>query len=98
MGADIILIETMNDSLETKAAVVAAKENSDLPIFVTNVYDESKKLMTGASPLAMITLLESLGVSAIGMNCSFGPDQMLKLLEHFTAHASRPIIVNPNAG
>ncbi len=97
-GADCILIETMNDALETKAAVLAAKENCDLPIFVTNAYDESGHLMTGADPLAMIAMLEGLRVDAIGMNCSFGPDQMLTLLPHFTAHASTPIIVNPNAG
>ena len=97
-GADLILIETMNDSLETKAAVIAAKENSDLPIFVTNVYDESSKLMTGANPKAMITLLESLGVTAIGMNCSLGPDKMLPIVEEFSKYSSLPIIVKPNAG
>ncbi|MBR5280853.1 MAG: homocysteine S-methyltransferase family protein [Clostridia bacterium] len=97
-GADCILIETMNDALETKAAVLAAKENCDLPIFVTNAYDESGHLMTGADPMAMIAMLEGLQVDAIGMNCSFGPDQMLTLLPHFTQHASVPVIVNPNAG
>ncbi len=97
-GADLILIETMNDSLETKAAVVACKENTNLPVFVTNVYDESGKLMTGATPEAMIAMLEGLGVSALGMNCSLGPDKMLPLIERFTENASVPIIVNPNAG
>ena len=97
-GADLILIETMNDSLETKAACIAAKENSDLPIFVTNVYDESAKLMTGANPLAMITLLESLKVDAIGMNCSLGPDKMIAIVEEFAKYSSTPIIVKPNAG
>ncbi len=96
--SDLILIETMNDSYETKAAVIAAKENCDLPIFVTNVYDESGKLMTGASPEAMIAMLESLGVAALGMNCSLGPDKMLGLVDRFTENASVPIIVNPNAG
>ncbi len=97
-GVDAILIETMNDSYETKAAVLAAKENSDLPIFVTNVYDESGKLMTGANPLAMIAMLEGLRVDALGMNCSLGPDKMCGILEEFIRHASVPIIVNPNAG
>ena len=69
-GADLVLIETMNDAYETKAAVLAAKENCDLPVFVTNVFDESMKLMTGASPLSMSALLEGLGVDAIGVNCS----------------------------
>lgn len=97
-GADLILIETMNDSLETKAAVLGCKENTNLPVFVTNVYDESGKLMTGATPEAMIAMLEGLGVSALGMNCSLGPDKMLPLMERFTENASVPIIVNPNAG
>ncbi len=95
---DLILIETMNDSLETKAAVLAAKENCGLPIFVTNVYDGSGKLMTGADPAAMIALLEGLRVDALGMNCSLGPDAMLPLLDVFAAHSSLPLIVNPNAG
>lgn len=97
-GADLILIETMNDSYETKAAVLAAKENCELPVFVTNVYDERGKLMTGATPEAMIAMLESMGVDALGMNCSLGPDMMLPLIERFTENASVPIIVNPNAG
>ncbi len=97
-GVDLILIETMNDSLETKAAVIAAKENCDLPIFVTNVYDERYKLMTGACPSAMIAMLEGLGVSAIGMNCSLGPDKMIPIVEEFAKYSSLPIIAKPNAG
>lgn len=97
-GADVILIETMNDALETKAAVIAAKENSELPVFVTNVYDASGKLMTGADPLSMIAMLEGLGVDAIGMNCSYGPDKMLDIISVFRRYSSVPIIVNPNAG
>lgn len=97
-GADLILIETMNDSYETKAAVLAAKENSDLPIFVTNVYDGTHKLMTGADVPAMIALLEGLGVDAIGMNCSLGPRQMIEVLPKFIEYSSTPIIVQPNAG
>ncbi len=97
-GADLILIETMNDSLETKAAVLAAKESSALPIFVTNAYDESGKLMTGASPAAMVALLEGLNVDAIGINCSLGPDKMLPVVKELIDNSSTPIIVNPNAG
>lgn len=97
-GADLILIETMNDAYETKAAVLAAKENCTLPIFVTNAYDESGKLMTGADPNAMIALLEGLSVDALGMNCSFGPDRMLEIIGQFVDNSSTPIIVNPNAG
>lgn len=97
-GADLILIETMNDSYETKAAVLAAKENSDLPVFVTNVYDAGGKLMTGANPAAMIAMLEGLHVDALGMNCSLGPDVMLNIIAEFEKYSSVPIIVNPNAG
>ena len=97
-GADLILIETMNDSLETKAALLAAKENCVLPVFVTNVYDSTKKLMTGASPLSMICMLESMGADAIGMNCSLGPDKMMDVLLDYVKYCSLPIIVKPNAG
>lgn len=97
-GADLILIETMNDSLETKAAVIAAKENSDLPVFVTNAYDENIKLMTGANPMAMVALLEGLRVDALGINCSLGPDKMLPVVRELLENSSTPVIVNPNAG
>lgn len=97
-GCDLILIETMNDCYETKAAVLAAKENSSLPIFVTNAYGEDDKLMTGATPQAMIAMLEGMGVDALGLNCSFGPDKMLDIVKEMTEYASVPIIVNPNAG
>lgn len=69
-GVDLITIETMNDSYETKAAVLAAKENSDLPIIVTNAYGENGRLMTGADPAVMVAMLEGMGVDAIGSNCS----------------------------
>lgn len=97
-GADLILIETMNDSLETKAAVLASKENSSLPVFVTNAYDENMKLMTGANPKAMVALLEGLRVDALGVNCSLGPDKMLPVAAELLENASIPVIVNPNAG
>ena len=97
-GVDLIIIETMTDSYETKAAVLAAKENSNLPIFVTNVYDENEKMLTGANPEAMIAMLEGLGVSALGINCSLGPDKMISLVEKYSRYSSLPIIANPNAG
>lgn len=97
-GADLIVIETMNDAYETKAAVIAAKENCDLPVFVTNAYDERGRLMTGATPAAMTAMLEGLGVDALGMNCSFGPDKMLDIIGEFREYASVPVIVKPNAG
>lgn len=95
---DLIIIETMNDLYETKAAVLAAKENSELPIFVTNAYDTTGKLMTGASPEAVVATLEGLGVTALGMNCSFGPETSLPTVERLCASSSLPVIVKPNAG
>ena len=97
-GADLVIIETMNDTYETKAAVIAAKENCDLPIFVTNVFDKTRKQMTGADIRATVALLEGLGVDAIGMNCSLGPRQMNEILPEFFEYSSTPIIVQPNAG
>lgn len=97
-GADLILIETMNDTYETKAAVLAAKENCSLPVFVTNAYDESSRLMTGADPVSVIALLEGLKVDALGINCSLGPRQMLPIVQQYVKYSSMPIIVNPNAG
>ncbi len=97
-GADLIFIETMNDCLETKAAVLAAKENCDLPVFAANVYDERGRLMTGADVQAMVAMLEGLRVDALGMNCSLGPEQMLNLLPEFLRVSSTPVIVKPNAG
>jgi len=97
-GADLVIIETMNDSYETKSALLAVKENCDLPVFVTNAYDESNKLMTGASPFAMVTMLEGLGADAIGVNCSVGPDKMSKVVDDLVKYASVPVIVSPNAG
>ena len=96
--ADVILIETMNDAYETKAAVLAAKENSALPVFVTNVYDEKEKLMTGADALSMIATLEGLSVDAIGMNCSLGPRKMNEILRTFSEYSSTPLMISPNAG
>ncbi|MBQ1978161.1 MAG: homocysteine S-methyltransferase family protein, partial [Ruminococcus sp.] len=97
-GADLVLIETMNDAYETKAAVLAAKENCNLPIFVTNVYDEKEKLMTGADAVSMIALLEGLSVDAIGMNCSLGPKKMNEILCTFAKYSSTPLMLSPNAG
>ena len=97
-GVDCIMIETMNDAYETKAAVLAAKENCDLPVFVCNVYDESGKLMTGATPEVMAALLEGLRVDAIGANCSLGPAQMLNILPRLAKSTNLPIIMKPNAG
>ena len=97
-GADLILIETMTDSYEAKAAVLAAKENSDLPVCVTTTYDESGKMLTGGGVGSICAMMEGLGVDAIGMNCGLGPVQMLPVAEEMVKTASVPIIVKPNAG
>ncbi len=97
-GADLILIETMSDPYEMKAAVLAAKENSSLPIFATFVLDENGKTVTGCDIGAMVALLEGLGVSAIGVNCSLGAEQLVKFIPELVKTSSLPIIVNPNAG
>ncbi len=97
-GVDLILIETMNDSYETKAALLAAKETCDLPVLVTNAYGEDGKLMTGATPAAMVALLEGMGADALGANCSLGPRQLRGVAEELIANASVPVILKPNAG
>ncbi len=97
-GADLIFIETMNDAYETKAALLAAKENSALPVFVSNAYGADGKLMTGADPEAMVTLLEGMGADAIGVNCSLGPDALAPVVEQYLACASVPVLLKPNAG
>ena len=97
-GVDLILIETMNDSYETKAALLAAKESCDLPVLVSNAYGEDGKLMTGATPAAMVAMLEGLGADAIGANCSLGPDQLRSVIKELLSCASVPVILKPNAG
>ncbi len=97
-GADLALIETMSDTHEVKAAVLAVKENTTLPVFVTMTFDENEKLLTGGTIPAAVALLEGLGVDALGLNCGLGPTQMKAFLKTLSACCSIPIIVNPNAG
>lgn len=97
-GADLIMIETMNDSYETKAALLAAKENSNLPVFVSNAYGEDGKLMTGADPAAMVAMLEGMGADVIGVNCSLGPKALGAVVEEYLRYASIPVLLKPNAG
>ena len=97
-GADLIFIETMNDSYDTKAALLAAKENSSLPVFVSNAYGSDGKLMTGASPAAMVAMLEGMHADAIGANCSLGPEQLVGVIEEYLEYASVPVLLKPNAG
>lgn len=97
-GADLILIETMSDTYELKAAVLAAKENSSRPVMATVVFDEGHKLLTGASTENVVALLEGLRVDALGINCGLGPKQMKPIFERLAQFASVPLIIMPNAG
>lgn len=97
-GADLILAETLNDSYETKAALLAAKEKSALPVFVSNAYGSDQKLMTGASPEAMVALLEGMGADAVGVNCSLGPRELSGVMERILKYSSVPVMFKPNAG
>lgn len=97
-GADIILIETMSDSYEAKAAILAAKENSQLPIVCTFTFDLSGKLLNGADVETAFSLAAALGVDAVGFNCGLGPEQIVKLLPRGVDSVDLPIVVNPNAG
>ena len=97
-GADLIFIETMADSYETKAALLAAKENASLPVFVSNAYGADGKLMTGANPAAMVAMLEGMGADAIGVNCSLGPKALAPVVEEYLRYASVPVLLKPNAG
>lgn len=96
--ADLIVIETMSDLLETKAAVLAAKENSELPVYVTMSFEENGRTFTGCTLESMAMTLEGLGVDALGFNCSIGPDGMVGLIKRLARLTSLPIIAKPNAG
>lgn len=104
-GADLVLIETMSDSYELKAAVLAAKEagfkpetGERLPIFATVIYDEKGKLLTGGNVESTVALLEGLGVDVLGVNCGLGPEQMKGIVKDILEVSSTPVLVNPNAG
>ena len=97
-GADLFIIETMTDLLEIKAAVLACKENSDLPIFATMTFDETGRTFLGTSPAVAAYTLYALGVNALGVNCSLGPDALAPIVREMLAVAPCPIIVQANAG
>lgn len=104
-GADLVLIETMSDSYELKAAVLAAREagfrpdtGERLPVFATVIFDEKGKLLTGGNVESTVALLEGLRVDALGINCGLGPVQMKGILEEILRVSSLPVLVNPNAG
>ena len=97
-GADLIIIETMMDLYEAKAAVLAAKENTNLPVICTMTFDENGRSFTGCLPESMVATIEGLGVDALGVNCSLGPKQLLPIVKTITEIANVPVIVQANAG
>ena len=97
-GADLVIIETMSDTLEAKAAVLAVKENTKLPVFLTMTFDESEKTLTGADVHVMSAMFEGLGVDCLGINCGLGPDMISKLITELSKISSIPIMAQPNAG
>ena len=97
-GADAFLIETIADLAEMKAAVLACREQSDLPIFATMTFGEDGRTFLGTTPEAAAVTLSALGVDVLGINCSLGPDDTLPLIERMLPYASCPVMVKPNAG
>ena len=97
-GCDLIFIETMADLYEMKAAVLAAKENTGLPVFASMTFEKDKRTFTGTGPQAAAVTLESLGVDAIGANCSCGPDQLIDIIKQMAGVSKIPILAKPNAG
>ncbi|WKY45467.1 homocysteine S-methyltransferase family protein [Eubacteriaceae bacterium ES2] len=97
-GVDLIVIETITDISEARAAVIAAKEVSDLPIIVSMTYEENGRTLTGSDPLTVVNILQGMGVDVIGINCSTGPQGMMPIIRDLLEYASVPIMVEPNAG
>lgn len=97
-GADLINIETMSDGYETKAALLAAKENCSLPVFVSTAYDINGRLLTGADARVMALMLEAMGADAVGLNCGVGPEEAKKVIPVLSEYLSVPVIACPNAG
>lgn len=97
-GADLVVLETMSDLLETKAALLAIKENSNLPAFVTMTYQADGRTFVGTDPVTATLTLQALGADAVGLNCSLGPKELLPLVTEILAVAKVPVVVQANAG
>ena len=97
-GADLVAIETMTDLYEAKAALLAVKENTDLPVLVTMSFDETGRTFTGCTVASMARTLEGLGADAVGLNCSLGPDKLAPLLAELCRNTRLPVVAKPNAG
>jgi len=97
-GADIILIETISDLYEARAAILAAKENSDLPVFCTLTFQENRRTLMATDAITMVQVLEGLGVDVLGVNCSLGPKQLGPIIDEILAFATIPVMIQANAG
>ncbi len=97
-GADIVLFETMSDLLEVKAAVLAARENTSLPVFVTMTFQEDGRTFVGCDPISAAVTLSGLRVDALGVNCSLGPSQLMPVIDKLLEYSRVPVMVQPNAG
>lgn len=97
-GADFIAIETMTDLMEAKTALLAAKENTDLPVVVTMSFEQSLRTFTGCSAASMALTLSGMGADVIGMNCSLGPAEAMPIAEEILRWSSVPVLIRPNAG
>ncbi len=95
---DVVLLETMTDLYEVKAGILAVKENSDLPVFVTMTFEQNKRTLTGTDPLTFVNVVEGLGVDALGVNCSLGPNELKPIIEDILSVANTPVMIQPNAG
>ncbi len=95
---DLVLLETMTDIYEVKAGVLAVKENSNLPVFVTMTYETNQRTLSGCDPVTMVNILEGLNVDALGINCSLGPVELTPIINEVLKTASLPVILQPNAG
>lgn len=97
-AADVAIIETMTNLAETKAAVLAVKENSSLPVICTMSYEQNGRTFTGCTIPSMAYTLEGLGIDAIGFNCSLGPEELIDFVNELRKYTKLPIVLKPNAG
>ena len=88
----------MTDLYEVKAGILAVKENSDLPVFVTMTFEQNKRTLTGSDPITFVNVVEGLGADALGVNCSLGPTELKPIIDELLENTSLPILVQPNAG
>lgn len=95
---DVVVFETMSDLYEVKAGVLAVKENSDLPVFVSMTYESNLRTLSGCDSITMVNVLEGLNVDALGVNCSLGPIELTPIINDILSYANVPVIMQANAG